>query len=325
MIRKLGWIIAIVLMIGILQACGEKSAQPDYTASPNPAASAGAASASPSASSKDKVSKVAPNARIASMSIHMTNNLLALGIKPAGSAIGGGVGDFLPHVAALLQGTAKLGVVTDPDMEAVLALKPDYIFIEEQFGGSDRAKLEKIAPIVSMNLDEGTWREQLLRVAEVVGKVPEAEAFIKEYESKTERVRKLVKEKLGEGASAMAIRVSAKELRVQSTARPVGPIMFNDLKLTPAKGVADISTTEPYAVISKEVLPDFDADAIFLIVNNDDNAKKMFGELEKNPVWANLKAVKNKHVYALDGQKWLDYSSMGQTMAMDDLEHLLIK
>lgn len=32
---------------------------------------------------------VDPDSVIASMSIHMTNNLLALGIKPAGSAIGG--------------------------------------------------------------------------------------------------------------------------------------------------------------------------------------------------------------------------------------------
>ncbi|MNC15356.1 putative siderophore-binding lipoprotein YfiY precursor [compost metagenome] len=255
----------------------------------------------------------------------MTNNLLALGIKPAGSAIGGGVGDFLPHVADLLQGSAKLGVVTEPDMEAVLALKPEYIFIEEQFGGADRAKMEKIAPVVSMDLDEGTWREQLLRVAKVVGKVPEAEAFNKAYEQKADRVRKLIKEKLGEGATAMAIRVSAKEMRVQSTARPVGPIMFDDLKLLPAKGVGDIPATEPYAVISKEVLPDFNADVIFLIVNSDDNAKKAFAELEKNPVWTNLKAVKNKHVYALDGQKWLDYSSMGQSMAMDDMEQLLSK
>ncbi|WP_268896073.1 hypothetical protein [Paenibacillus glycinis] len=32
----------------------------------------------------------------------------------------------------------------------------------------------------------------------------------------------------------------------------------------------------------------------------------------------NLKAVKNKHVYVLDGQKWLDSSSTGQSMALDD-------
>lgn len=309
MIRKCSSVLAILFLVGVLSACGGQAASTE----------------SDKGAATEAVTTVDPNAKIASMSIHMTNNLLALGIKPAGSAIGGGVGDFLPHVAHLLEGSAKLGVVGDSDMEAVLALKPDYIFIDEHFGGEERAKLEKIAPVFSTDLDNGTWRDHLKRVGAVVGREKEAETFIQEYEEKTERVRKLITSELGEGATAMAIRVSAKEIRVQSTSRPVGPILFQDLKLTPANGVEAISADEPYAVISKEVLPDFDADAIFLIVNNDDNAKKVYSELEKNPLWKNLKAVKNNHVYTLDGQKWLDYSSLGQSMAMDDAEKLFSK
>ncbi|MFE5323896.1 ABC transporter substrate-binding protein [Paenibacillus sp. NPDC056579] len=321
--RKFGKSLIIVSLIALLSACGGQSAAPDKAASGSSASTEAAGSAKKSGA--DTATSVDPKSKIASMSIHMTNNLLALGIKPVGSAIGGGVGDFLPHVADLLKGVAKLGVVGNSDMEAVLALKPDYIFIDEHFGGEERAKLEKIAPVVSTNLDEGTWRDQLNRVAKVVGRVKEAETFIKDYDAKTERVKKLIASELGEGAKAMAIRVSAKEIRVQSTGRPLGPIMFQDLKLKPAGGVEKIPAQEPYAVISKEVLPDYDADAIFLIVNNDDNAKKVYGELEKNPLWKNLKAVKNNHVYTLDGQKWLDYSSLGQSMAMDDAEKLFTK
>ncbi|AVV58793.1 iron-hydroxamate ABC transporter substrate-binding protein [Paenibacillus glucanolyticus] len=323
MMKKWCGTLAIILCIGILSACGGQASEAVNTSASS--SSAQETGDSGKAGEKDSVTQVDPNAKIASMSIHMTNNLLALGIKPAGSAIGGGVGDFLPHVAHLLEGSAKLGVVGDSDMEAVLGLKPDYIFIDEHFGGEERSKLEKIAPVVSTNLDEGTWRDHLKRVAAVVGRDKEAEAFIKEYEEKADRVSKLIASELGEGATAMAIRVSAKEIRVQSAGRPVGPIMFQDLKLKPANGVEKISASEPYAVISKEVLPDFDADAIFLIVNNDDNAKKVYAELENNPLWKNLKAVKNNHVYTLDGQKWLDYSSLGQSMAMDDAEQLFTK
>lgn len=35
--------------------------------------------------------------KIASLSIHLTNDLLALGIKQAGSVVGGDLKDFLPH------------------------------------------------------------------------------------------------------------------------------------------------------------------------------------------------------------------------------------
>ncbi|WP_430093484.1 ABC transporter substrate-binding protein [Paenibacillus cisolokensis] len=116
--------------------------------------------------------------------------------------------------------------------------------------------------------------------------------------------------------------MTAKELRVMSTARPLGPIMFQDLGLNMADGVEQLSPDKPFEVISKEVLPDFDADAIFVIISRGNEAAANFEELEKNAVWQNLKAVKQHQVYMLDGQKWLDYSSLGQDMALDNAVEL---
>lgn len=327
---KPGLTFTTLLLALLLSACGATGGAPTGgggSAAPAAAANdpAPPAEAASFAESAEDAPPVDPESVIASMSIHMTNNLLALGITPAGSAIGGGVGDFLPHVAHLLEGSAKLGVVSSPDLEAILALQPDYIFTDAHFGGDSLEKLEKIAPVVSTDIDVGTWREHLLETASYVGRESTAEAFIAAYEAKAERVKGLIRDELGEGAKVMAIRVSAKEMRVMSMNRPMGPIMFQDLGLTPIDGLAEMTGEEPYAVISKEVLPDLDADAIFLIVNNDADAKKSFDELARNPVWSHLKAVENGHVYALDGQKWLDYSALGQDMALDDAEALFAK
>ncbi|WP_053375359.1 ABC transporter substrate-binding protein [Paenibacillus sp. FJAT-27812] len=310
--------VVFLMLVGVLAACGQSSN--NGAAGTN--APSNAATEAPESSADVKSHD--PNAKIASMSIHITNNLLALGITPVGSVVGGDVKDFLPHVADRLQGAAKFGVVTDPDMEAVLAQKPDVIYIDEVYSGKDLAKFEKIAPTISIDMDNGTWRDHLNRIAKHVGKEKEAEAFIKGYESKAERVKALIHAELGQDAKAMAIRMTAKELRVMGMPRPVGPIMFEDLGLQPAAGVEKI-VDEPYTVISQEVLPDFDADAIFVIISKGTEAKAKFDELEKNIVWQNLKAVKNKHVYVLDGQKWLDYSSIGHSMALDDAEKLFSK
>lgn len=207
-------------------------------------------------------------------------------------------------------------------MEAILALEPDYIFTDAHFGAESLDTLEKIAPVISTDIDEGTWRDHLLETASYVGREQVAEQFIEAYEEKAERVKSFIHDELGEEAKVMAIRVSAKEMRVMSMNRPMGPIMFDDLGLTPIDGLEEMTGDEPFAVISKEVLPDLGADAIFLIVNNDDDAKRSFDELAKNPVWNNLEAVKNNHVYTLDGQTWLDYSALGQDMALDDAEKL---
>ena len=50
----------------------------------------------------------------------------------------------------------------------------------------------------------------------------------------------------------MAIRVTAKELRVFSTKRPMGPILFQDLGLQPANGVEKIDGNRPFEVISQK-------------------------------------------------------------------------
>ncbi|GAA0137524.1 iron-hydroxamate ABC transporter substrate-binding protein [Paenibacillus sp. YSY-4.3] len=317
--QKLLSIIAMCLLISLVSACGQSPKGDNSSSNPATATTATTTTDAPDVFVHD------PDARIASMSIHITNNLLALGIKPAGSVIGGDVKDFLPHVADKLEGVAKLGVVTDPDMEAVLGLKPDYIYIDKVYSGEDLAKYEKIAPTIVIDMDNGTWQDHLKTIATHAGREKEAESFIQAYDEKAERVSGLIQKELGADAKVMAIRMTAKELRVMGTRRPLGPIMFDDLKLNMADGVERIPATEPYEVISKEVLPDFDADAIFVIISKGNEAKNNFDELEKNSVWQNLKAVKNNHVYVLDGQKWLDYSSLGHDMALDDAEKLFSK
>lgn len=78
-------------------------------------------------------------------------------------------------------------------------------------------------------------------------------------------------------------------------------------------------------MISQEVLPDFDADAIFVIVNQDDQSKTAFKQMENSAIWKGLKAVKNKHVYVIPDQPWLDYSAIGKKMAMDQAKKIFSK
>ncbi|PKG22635.1 ABC transporter substrate-binding protein [Niallia nealsonii] len=263
--------------------------------------------------------------KIASLSIHLTNDLLALGITPVGSVVGGDLNDFLPHVKDELKDTTKLGPAKDPDMEALIALSPSVIYIDEEFSGDDISKYEKIAPTESFNLDEGTWRDHLKSIGKLVDREKEAEDFITEYESLTNEVKTLATEELGADSTTLAIRVTAKELRVFTTKRPLGPMLFEDLGLQPARGIEELDSTQPYEVISQEVLPDFDADAIFVVVNSDDEAQTAFKQLEESPIYQGMKAVKNNHIYVISDQPWLDYSALGNKLAMEEAKELFSK
>ncbi|TBL80591.1 iron-hydroxamate ABC transporter substrate-binding protein [Paenibacillus thalictri] len=296
-----------LVFICVLSACGGPAAQPQQ-----PAAAAG-----------NETAPVNKELKIASLSIHLTNNLLALGVTPVGSVIGGDLKAFLPHVADRLTNTKPLGVVTEPDMETLLSLKPDLIFADKQYAG-EVSKYEKIAKTVVFDLDDGTWRDHLKKVAKIVNREQQAEDFIKADQAQTERVKQLLHNKIGDG-TVMAVRITAKELRVFGARRPMGPILFEDLGLKPAKGVEKISKDKAFDVISQEVLPDYDADAIFVVVNNEDGAKKLYAQLQNSPIWQGLKAVKAGHVYPIPDQPWLDYSAIGHKMSLDDAEKFLAK
>lgn len=286
-------------------------------------AACGQTASTDSKASDTKTDKDEP--QIASLSIHLTNDLLALGITPVGSVVGGELNDFLPHVKDLLKDTAKLGPAKDPDMEAVIALDPSVIYIDEGISGEDISKFEDIAPTESFNLDEGTWRDHLKAIGKLVDRTQEAEDFIADYENLTSEVKTLATDELGENSKVMAIRVTAKELRVFTTKRPLGPMLFDDLGFKPAAGIDELDSTQPYEVISQEVLPDFDADAIFVVVNSDDKAQTAFKQLEESPIYQGLKAAKNKHVYVVSDQPWLDYSALGNKLAMEEAKKLFSK
>lgn len=286
-------------------------------------AACGQTASTDSKASDTKTDKDEP--QIASLSIHLTNDLLALGITPVGSVVGGELNDFLPHVKDLLKDTAKLGPAKDPDMEAVIALDPSVIYIDEGISGEDISKFEDIAPSESFNLDEGTWRDHLKAIGKLVDRTQEAEDFIADYENLTSEVKTLATDELGENSKVMAIRVTAKELRVFTTKRPLGPMLFDDLGFKPAAGIDELDSTQPYEVISQEVLPDFDADAIFVVVNSDDKAQTAFKQLKESPIYQGLKAAKNKHVYVVSDQPWLDYSALGNKLAMEEAKNLFSK
>ncbi|MFJ7913266.1 MULTISPECIES: ABC transporter substrate-binding protein [unclassified Lysinibacillus] len=269
--------------------------------------------------------KVVEEQRIGSLSIHLTNDLIALDITPVGSVVGGSLGDFLPQAVPYLTEATKYGPAKDVDMESLLSSEPDVIVADEEFAAANLEHYKKIAPVQLYNLDEGTWRDHLTLLGKKFKKEESAKQFIADYEKKTEEVKSLLAKQYGEDATAMAIRVTDKELRVFSTARPMGPILFKDLNLKPATGITEMGTEEPYQVISKEVIGDYDADIIFVVVNSNEEAEKVYKELAESSIWKSLKAVQKGQIFVVSDQPWLDYSALGNSMAMDQLYDQLKK
>ncbi len=257
--------------------------------------------------------------KVASISIFLTGNLQALEIMPVGTT----TSDFLPLREDRFPETEYLGFTKEPDMESLIALQPDEIFIDAEFAekhGLDN--YEAIATTHVINLDEGRWRDHLASIAELTDRQETAEQFIKDYDAKVEEVKALAAEKLGEG-SVMAVRISAKGIRIYGMERPLGPILFEDLGFTPAKGVEALETN--WENVSKEVLPDYNPDTLFVLISAvDEGSEEVFEQLKNDPIWQSLSAVQNNRVIVVEENPWLDYSAYGNKLAIENLEEILL-
>ncbi|WP_254660195.1 ABC transporter substrate-binding protein [Lysinibacillus xylanilyticus] len=77
--------------------------------------------------------------------------------------------------------------------------------------------------------------------------------------------------------------------------------------------------------MSKEVLPDYNPDTMFVLVSSVyEGSQQVFDELQNDPIWQSLKAVQNNQVIVIEENPWLDYSAYGNKLALEKLEEILL-
>ncbi|MDO3410263.1 ABC transporter substrate-binding protein [Saccharibacillus sp. CPCC 101409] len=247
--------------------------------------------------------------RIAVLDYRLADSLSALGLKPY--AMNTYLGDTqLPYMDAdALAGVQPLGDETN--LEAVLAAKPDLIIAREP----DLEKYDQltaIAPTLVVGNPAQNWKSDLLAFGDMLERRPQAEEWIANYEAKAADVRADIDKVVPEGSTFLYLRVLPKEIRVHAPDKALAEVLNGELKLAAAKGVEKIDNIE---AISLEVLPDFDADYIFMQVGfpeaeGDDDAKQNLSRIQQSSIWQNLKAVKAGHVYEVPHWAISDYPNI---------------
>ncbi|MBL3715952.1 ABC transporter substrate-binding protein [Lactococcus garvieae] len=188
------------------------------------------------------------------------------------------------------------------NLEKLIAQKPDLIVTVDKSQVSD---YEKIAPTVLVNYQEvNTMDKSLNFFAKLLNRENEKEAFIKKFDKKAEAQREKLK---NHGIDPAKSRISLLELQGDKIyaygdnfARG-GQALTRGLGFQKSSKMTELSEGMGYAEVNAESLKDFDADYIFVDFKNADRAQ--YEALQKNPVWKNLKAVKEGHVVTMDYDK----------------------
>ncbi|MEV6286516.1 iron-siderophore ABC transporter substrate-binding protein [Kribbella sp. NPDC051770] len=243
------------------------------------------------------------------------DGVLALGITPVGMATTAGQNGVPSYLADKAQGIPTVGGVSELNLEAIAALKPDLILGSKLRANDLYAKLSAIAPTV-MSIRPGfPWKEDFLLVADALGEEAKATGLLNDYQKRATEV----KGKVQGSPTISLVRFRPAEIRLYGNLSFIG-VILKDIGL-PRPKVQDIQ--ELALEVSQENIGQADGDWIFY---------SSYGKPEttaentvvNGTLWKSLGGVKSGHVQRVNDEVWfLGLGPIGAQATLDDLEKYL--
>lgn len=190
------------------------------------------------------------------------------------------------------------------NVEKTLSLKPDLIII----GTSDEktySQLSKIAPTIVFDTF-APLDQRLTELGDILNKKEEATQWMDAYTEKADKMwESLVADDIIKPDETALVLTYYPGDRLFVMARAgLSQVLYDSNVLKPGDKIQKIlDDGTGFAEISTELLPEYAGDRIFILTPVDDEAKQSTKEMMESPIWKNLPAVKNGHVYTIDIEK----------------------
>ncbi|MFF2886103.1 ABC transporter substrate-binding protein [Paenibacillus sp. NPDC057967] len=214
----------------------------------------------------------------------------------------------------------------EENFEVILEAAPDLIIAEgPAIDAVAYEGLSKIAPTVAV--DAGVAIQDFVPVlGKLFDKEKEAELALEKFREKIEDTKEKLHNAIGD-EKILVLRVEQKQYRVLGTEKgsPGSDMLYTQLGLNIPTKLKDHN--DWFTPISLEVLPELDADHIFVEQRQMQNysSEQSMKDLENSPMWQAMDAVKAGNVYPL---KTADYvvgeGLVGSPLFLDYLVEKLV-
>lgn len=313
--KPLTFSIALLSLI-VTAACGNSTT----TTTPSPSAAA-AASVAPSATpAADKTIthalgtttiKGTPK-RIVTLEWAYTEDVLALGLQPVGSADNKGFNTAVNVKPALDASVIDVGTRQEPNLETITGLKPDLIITSTLRSSKNYEALSKIAPTIAFESypaeGKGDQYSDMITtfktISDIVGKKAEGDKVLADLDkSFADTKAKLVAAKK-DGAEFALTQAFSNQNNAVLRMFTDNSMVVQIMQRIGLKNVFKSAKFELYgfSTASVEALPAVQNANFFYIVQDADNVFDK--QLKDNAVWKGLSFVKDNKTFKLPGNTW---------------------
>lgn len=302
--NKMWAVLVAMMLVLVLAACGNKdeakTAGTESSAEKSTTTAADSKSASDSTDSRTityldksytvpaKVDRIVITGALEAM-----EDAVVLDVKPTGAITIGG--KFPPMFAKITEGAVGIGEKMQPDIEAILKLKPDVILASTKFPAETLDKLSKVGTTIPVSHISTNWENNLNLLAELTGKKDQVQQALDKYKSDLAEVKKTI-EPVFKDKKVLAIRVRQGNIFIYPKNVFFNPSIYEDLGATVP---AEVAGAKAQQLLSLEKFSEMNPDYVFVQFSEDENKDKpkVYEELQNNPIWKSVNAVKNGHVY----------------------------
>lgn len=231
-----------------------------------------------------------------------TDSAVALGIRPVGVVDSWAQKPTYHYLREALQGVPHLGLETQPNLEQIIALKPDLIIGARTRHEKIYPQLTQIAPTVLTD-NVYDFEQTLALTGKATGRKAKAQALWQAWQHKVASFRQQLRRRIsGWPLTASVLDIRADHLRLYLHDSFAGQVLSSIGFRLPA--VANASWG--IKIKSKETLPSANADVFFVIKDSGQPAvEHNYFVWRTHPIWKVLKAPRFGQVYEVNKVSWL--------------------
>lgn len=241
-----------------------------------------------------------------------------VGITPVAAVSVDPVSKAYPaHLADELEGVPDVGPLEEPNIDKIVALKPDLILSSELRHESIYGRLSQIAPTVFAEAPGAGWKENVGLFAEAMGREEEAAEAVRAYEERARQIGRAVTAKHnGATPTVSVVRF------VDGPTRLYQPSSFSGVVIADTGLARPPSQQDPEEVIKEigpELIDQADADYLFVSTYGDPELTQQKAVLA-SPLRNRLGAVTNGRVAVVSDDTWMTgIGIQGAHLILDDL------